>query len=189
MKNILGLDLGTNSIGWALIQYKSEEQKPDTKLGSRIIPMTQDVLGKFDSGVTESQTSVRTGYRGMRRIRERNLLRRERLFRVLHILGFLPSHFDNAIGWNKSDNRTYGKFKDESEPKLAWRKGADGKMKFIFMDAFNEMLADFSKSQPQLTADGHLIPLDWTIYYLRHKALSQPITSFSFMCTTSTFTS
>ena len=49
MKNILGLDLGTNSIGWALIQYKSEEQKPDTKLGSRIIPMTQDVLGKFDS--------------------------------------------------------------------------------------------------------------------------------------------
>ena len=177
MKNILGLDLGTNSIGWALIQYKSEEQKPDTKLGSRIIPMTQDVLGKFDSGVTESQTSVRTGYRGMRRIRERNLLRRERLFRVLHILGFLPSHFDNAIGWNKSDNRTYGKFKDESEPKLAWRKGADGKMKFIFMDAFNEMLADFSKSQPQLTADGHLIPLDWTIYYLRHKALSQPITA------------
>lgn len=176
MKNILGLDLGTNSIGWALIQYKSEEQKPDTKLGSRIIPMTQDVLGKFDSGVTESQTSVRTGYRSMRRIRERNLLRRERLFRILHILGFLPSHFDNAIGWNKSENSTYGKFKDESEPKLAWRKGVDGKMEFIFMDAFKEMLADFSKSQPQLTADGKLIPLDWTIYYLRHKALTQPIT-------------
>ena len=115
MKNILGLDLGTNSIGWARISINEDnDSKPEIKLGSRIIPMTQDVLGKFDSGVTESETAKRTQYRGTRRLRERCLQRRERLFRVLHVLNFLPEHFDNAIGWNKNDNSTYGKFLDFS---------------------------------------------------------------------------
>lgn len=176
MKNILGLDLGTNSIGWALVS-KDDEGKfvSNMKLGSRIIPMSQDVLGKFDSGVTQSQTAERTGYRGTRRLRERCLLRRERLLRVLHILGFLPEHFDNAIGWNKDDKKTFGKFIDESEPKIAWKKGADEKMQFVFIDAFNEMLNDFKKSNPKLIESDKKIPYDWTIYYLREKALRQPI--------------
>jgi len=86
MKKILGLDLGTNSIGWAMIE-KSADEKIGKILGagSRIIPMTQDTLGKFDSGVTESQTAVRTGFRGGRRLRERQLIIRERLLRVRNI--------------------------------------------------------------------------------------------------------
>lgn len=177
MKNILGLDLGTNSIGWAKISIdENGNALPQIKLGSRIIPMSQDVLGKFDSGVTESQTAARTGFRGTRRLRERCLQRRERLLRVLHILNFLPEHFDNAIGWNKNNNKTYGKFIDDSEPKIAWKRDADGKMKFIFMEAFNEMLSDFAKYQPALVAEGKKIPLDWTLYYLRDKATRQAIT-------------
>lgn len=177
MKNILGLDLGTNSVGWALVETDENNQPTKIKaIGSRIIPMSQDTLGKFDSGVTESQTAQRTQYRGVRRIRERSLQRRERLFRVLHILGMLPEHFNNAIGWNKQDNKTYGKFIDSNEPKIAWKKNADGKMEFVFMDSFQEMLADFTQSQPQLVADGRRIPLDWTLYYLRKKALSHAIT-------------
>jgi CRISPR-associated endonuclease Csn1 len=176
MKNILGLDLGTNSIGWAVVS-KSDDGKytQDIKLGSRIIPMSQDVLGKFDSGVTESQTAVRTSYRGMRRLRERCLLRRERLHRVLDVMNFLPEHYDNALGWNKNQNSTYGKFLNHGEPKLAWRKDETGKMQFLFMDSFNEMLADFAKHQPGLLAGDKKIPLDWTLYYLRKKALTQPI--------------
>src|SRR3712207_9368303 len=81
----------------------------DIKLGSRIIPMSQDVLGKFDSGVTESQTKERTRFRGARRLRERCLLRRERLHRVLHVMGFLPYHYDQALGWDKKNGKTYGK--------------------------------------------------------------------------------
>lgn len=177
MKNILGLDLGTNSIGWALISQSDDDSvAPKIKLGSRIIPMSQDVLGKFDIGVTESSTAERTGYRGVRRLRERCLQRRERLLRVLHTLNFLPMHFDRAIGWNRNDNKTYGKFLDDSEPKIAWRKGEGGKMEFVFTDSFNEMLDDFSKSQPELVADGKKVPYDWTIYYLRKKALTQPVT-------------
>ena len=94
-KNILGLDLGTNSIGWALIQQDFENKEGKILgMGSRIIPMSQDILGKFGEGNSISQTAERTGYRGVRRLRERHLLRRERLHRVLHLLGFLPKHYD-----------------------------------------------------------------------------------------------
>ena len=57
MKKILGLDLGTNSIGWALINLDFENKEGAILgLGSRIIPMSQDILGKFDSGNSISQT-------------------------------------------------------------------------------------------------------------------------------------
>lgn len=47
MKKILGLDLGTNSIGWALID---KDANNILGLGSRIIPISQDILGNFDKG-------------------------------------------------------------------------------------------------------------------------------------------
>ena len=176
MKNVLGLDLGTNSIGWAKVSMDDDgKYLHDIKLGSRIIPMSQDILGKFDSGVTESQTAQRTGFRSVRRLRERCLLRRERLHRVLHVLGFLPEHYDRALGWDKDHPTTYGKFLDDSEPKLAWKRTEDGRYHFLFMDSFKEMLDDFALHQSQLVADGRRIPLDWTLYYLRKKALLQPI--------------
>src|SRR3712207_6740700 len=176
MKTILGLDLGTNSIGWAKVSMNDNgEYLHDIKLGSRIIPMSQDVLGKFDSGVTESQTKERTRFRGARRLRERCLLRRERLHRVLHVMGFLPYHYDQALGWDKKNGKTYGKFLNGEEPKLAWQRQEDGSMRFLFMNSFEEMLADFAKHQPQLVANSRRIPLDWTIYYLRKKALTQSI--------------
>ncbi len=42
MKKILGLDLGTNSIRWALISQNLETKKGFIDaIGSRIIPMSQ----------------------------------------------------------------------------------------------------------------------------------------------------
>ena len=64
MKKILGLDLGTNSIGWALIEQDfNKKEGKILGLGSRIIPMTKDVLDKFGSGISISQTAERTHYR------------------------------------------------------------------------------------------------------------------------------
>lgn len=179
MKNILGLDLGTNSIGWALLQTDEEgHYQPRITLGSRIIPMTQDVLSTFEGGKPiETQTAARTQKRGMRRLNERRLLRRERLFRALHILGFLPNHFDQSIGWDRTKGKTFGKFIDVvAEPKIAWERDAQGEMQFLFKNSFDEMLADFRLHQPELVSEGKKIPYDWTLYYLRQKALSQPIT-------------
>lgn len=54
MKRILGLDLGTNSIGWALVNIPGDEDI-DVKsrieaAGSRVIPMTADVISNFENG-------------------------------------------------------------------------------------------------------------------------------------------
>jgi CRISPR-associated endonuclease Csn1 len=159
MKKIVGLDLGTNSIGWALID-KDAQKIMD--MGSRIIPMSQDVLGNFDKGNSISQTAERTGFRGIRRLRERYLLRRERLHRVLHILGFLPEHYEKQIDFEEC----LGQFVNEAEPKLVYND-----RNFIFKKSFEEMLIDFKQQYPALTK----IPYDWTIYYLRKKALTQKI--------------
>lgn len=177
MAKILGLDLGTNSIGWALIDHDFESKKGEILgLGSRIIPMSQETLGNFDKGVTESATKARTGFRGVRRLHERYLLRRERLHRVLNILGFLPEHFAKQIDFEKN----VGQFLEETEPKLAFKK-IDGQKKreFLFKKSFEEMLADFAKNQPHLLmnkkGEPMLVPYDWTIYYLRKKALTDKI--------------
>ncbi|NOU19361.1 MAG: type II CRISPR RNA-guided endonuclease Cas9 [Bacteroidales bacterium] len=171
MKKILGLDLGTNSIGWALIS-ENEAKKEIIGMGSRIIPMSQDILGEFDRGNSVSQTAERTGFRGVRRLRERHLLRRERLHRVLNIMGFLPRHYAESIDFEKN----LGQFIDDSEPKLVYRiNPITNRVEFIFQESFNEMMADFRKNQPRLLEKNKKIPYDWTIYYLRKKALTSRI--------------
>lgn len=176
MKKILGLDLGTNSIGWAVVNAEEiHDEKEEGKVtlkpisieaaNSRIIPMDADAMGKFDKGVSVSQTKVRTDYRGTRRLRERALLRRERLHRVLDLMGFLPEHYSAKL-------TRYGKFSDDSEPKLAWRKNDSGIYEFLFKESFEEMVSEFKKEHPSIEK----VPYDWTIYYLRKKALSQALT-------------
>ena len=175
MKKVtVGLDLGTNSVGWSVINSIIAEQTEKIWLemaGSRIIPMDAAILGDFDRGNSTSQTAERTRLRGIRRLRERCLLRRERLHKVLHILGFLPEHYSEQISWDKHP----GQLMNLTEPKLAWKRSETGKYEFIFQSAFNEMLADFAQHQPTLVANSKKVPYDWTIYYLRKKALAEKV--------------
>lgn len=53
MKNIVGLDLGTNSIGWAVVNGSvnddgSEQLVKIQASGSRIIPMDAAMIGDFN---------------------------------------------------------------------------------------------------------------------------------------------
>lgn len=184
MKKILGLDLGTNSIGWALTQQNFDEKKGEILgVGSRIIPMdgyvstktgkeAKDPYSDFSSGNGISKAKARTDFRGIRRLRERALLRRERLHRVLNILRFLPEHYATQIDFEKH----YGQFKKDTEPKLVYKPNmATAKIEFIFKKSFEEMLADFTIHQPELVSNGKKAPYDWTIYYLRKKALNHKI--------------
>jgi CRISPR-associated endonuclease Csn1 len=170
MEKVLGLDLGTNSIGWAVIN-RNENKKLEgiEAAGVRIIPMDASIMGDFDKGNSVSQTADRRGFRGTRHLRERHLLRRERLHRVLSLMNFLPNHYAENLD-------RYGKLTTDTEPKLPWKKNLQGKYEFIFQDSFNEMLEDFKKEQPSIAVKGVKIPYDWTIYYLRKKALSKRIT-------------
>ncbi|MCD4697495.1 MAG: type II CRISPR RNA-guided endonuclease Cas9 [Bacteroidales bacterium] len=173
MKRILGLDLGTNSIGWALIERNFKEKQKNTlgegrilEMGSRIIPMSQDVLDKFGQGQSHSQTSERTDYRGVRRLRQRHLLRRERLHRILNIIDALPEHYANKIDFENKK----GQFINDVEVKLNYKETKFKKFEFLFKDSFNEMLKEFEKAGQETK-----IPYDWTIYYLRKKALTKKI--------------
>ena len=173
-KTILGLDLGTNSIGWAVIS-RTQDDKGDfvssqiVDAGSRIIPMDAAMQSDFAKGNTVSQTSIRTALRGKRRLYERHFQRRERLHRVLALLGFLPQHY--------ADNLTrYGKFKDDIECKLPWTKDEDGNNTFIFKQSYEEMLQLFWQIHPDMMKAGLKVPYDWTIYYLRKKALTEVVT-------------
>ncbi|MDP4282277.1 MAG: type II CRISPR RNA-guided endonuclease Cas9, partial [Bacteroidota bacterium] len=172
MKKILGLDLGTNSIGWALIEQDFSEKKGNIiGMGSRIIPMDQGTLGDFERGNSVSQTKERTGFRSTRRLRERHLLRRARLHVVLQLMNFLPEHYAREIDFEHH----YGQFKEDCEPKLPYLSDLPGeKAHFLFKRSFNEMVEDFSKNVSFLK-DHQKVPYDWTIYYLRKKALSQKI--------------
>lgn len=161
MAKILGLDLGTNSIGWAVID---NEKRQIDAAGSRIIPMDAGRLSDFERGNSVSQTADRTRYRGARRLHERYLLRRERLLRVLKIMEFLPEHYASQLS-------RYGHLPEDREPRIAWREGKDGKPEFLFRESFNEMVEEFRQA-----CISQNIPYDWTIYYLRKKALSKPLT-------------
>lgn len=174
MKKILGLDLGTNSIGWAVLNeaQSNTNEKCLTGIdcaGSRIIPMDAKILGDFDKGNSISQTAERTRLRGIRRLIERSHLRRERLHRVLAEMKWLPAHYAQCLD-------RYGNFIDNQEPKIAWKKGPDGKYEFLFTDSFNEMLNEFRFHNPSLAK--FKVPYDWTIYYLRKKALTRPVTKY-----------
>ncbi len=178
MKKILGLDLGTNSIGWALIEQDFENKKGSILgLGSRIIPMSQDILNKFGSGQSHSATADRTKARSTRKLYQRDHLRRERLHRVLNILNFLPEHYKHEIDFEFHK----GQFINYAEPKIPYFKNQNGKYEFLFMNSFNEMVEEFKKAQPSLfytknNGKQTKIPYDWTIYYLRKKALTHKIT-------------
>lgn len=173
MKNILGLDLGPGSIGWAVVEYSRSGEAPETPraikaAGVRVLPMDAAELSNFNKGSKQSQTAERTGLRSMRRLLERARLRRERLCRVLRQLGFLPPHFEAALD-------RYGKFTDERGCPLAWAPAADGGRRFLFETAFDEMVADFRAHAAPGTDVALKLPHDWTLYYLRRKALTREI--------------
>lgn len=154
MKKILGLDVGTNSVGWAIINHDFNSKTGEILgMGSRIIPMDQGEISKFNDGNLQSSAAQRTQHRGVRRLIERSKNRRKRLIKSLKIIGFIPSDF-----------------KVNHLHSLAYKK-IDGKTSFCFMDSYQEMKAEFHSDHPENIP----LPYDWTIYYLRKKALKHKI--------------
>lgn len=89
MKNILGLDLGSSSIGWSVIRENSEEQEL-VAMGSRVVSLTAAELSSFTQGNGVSINSQRTQKRTQRKGYDRYQLRRTLLRNKLDTLGMLP---------------------------------------------------------------------------------------------------
>lgn len=104
MKKILGLDLGTNSIGWALVNEaeSANEKSSIVKLGVRVNPLTVDELTNFEKGKSITTNADRTLKRSMRRNLQRYKLRRENLIEILKENGFI----DDETILSENGNRT-----------------------------------------------------------------------------------
>ncbi|MDP4284973.1 MAG: HNH endonuclease domain-containing protein [Bacteroidota bacterium] len=90
-KKILGLDLGTNSIGWALVENESIKG-----IGSRIIPMGAEVLN-FEKGNPQTKNADRRSARSIRRMGKRYKARRNKLLYALQELAMLPAQFQFSM--------------------------------------------------------------------------------------------
>ncbi|MFD0988529.1 type II CRISPR RNA-guided endonuclease Cas9 [Mariniflexile jejuense] len=98
MTKILGLDLGTNSIGWALID---EDKDKILGIGSRIFPMGVENLGEGE-GREMSKNAGRTGARGVRRQFFRRRLRKKILLKALSEHKMCPIVASDFENWKKT---------------------------------------------------------------------------------------
>ena len=95
MKKILGLDLGTTSIGWSFINEAENENESSSIIntGVRIVPLTTDEEADFKKGNTISINADRTLKRGARRSLQRFKQRRNALFEIFRKIKFIPTDF------------------------------------------------------------------------------------------------
>ncbi|TKT90941.1 type II CRISPR RNA-guided endonuclease Cas9 [Dyadobacter frigoris] len=107
-KKILGLDLGTTSIGWAfVIEADNQEYSEIKKIGVRVNPLTTDEQTNFEKGKPVSVNADRTLKRGARRNLQRYKQRRENLVEVLKNNNLITS--DSVLAENDK-NTTHSTF-------------------------------------------------------------------------------
>lgn len=116
MKKILGLDLGSASIGWALIAencINNKEQYEILGLGSRIIPYEGTEGKDFEKGTGETRNAIRTRARTARRGYDRYQIRRANLVEALKKNNMFPDEATKRIEkirlWELRNNAPFSK--------------------------------------------------------------------------------
>ncbi len=108
-KKILGLDLGTTSIGWAFVKESDTDSLPSSieKIGVRVNPLSVDEQKDFEKGSPISVNADRTLKRGARRNLQRYKQRRDNLIDALTSANLIDTDTilaENEIG---STHETY----------------------------------------------------------------------------------
>lgn len=108
-KRVLGLDLGTTSIGWAAITEADNdtEQSAIEKIGVRVNPLTTDEQTNFEKGKPITVNADRTLKRSMRRNLQRYKLRRDQLMKVLREIKFIEDAGAIAESGKHTTHSTY----------------------------------------------------------------------------------
>ena len=88
----LGLDLGSGSLGWAVVLDQEDGVPPRVAMGVR--RFDAGVQGDIESGRDESRATARRDARGPRRQTWRRQYRLRKVFRVLQEMDLLPSSDD-----------------------------------------------------------------------------------------------
>ncbi|MET3115688.1 CRISPR-associated endonuclease Csn1 [Pedobacter sp. CG_S7] len=110
MKKILGLDLGTTSIGWSFTNESENDNEVSSIIntGVRIVPLTTDEEADFKKGNTISINANRTLKRGARRGLQRFKQRRDAIIDTFNKIKFIPSSFIYA---ETGKETTYSSYK------------------------------------------------------------------------------
>ena len=96
MKKILGLDLGSSSIGWAVVDLDPNDRKI-VGMGSRIIPLTTDDETQFTKGQAVTKNAERTARRTARKCLDRYQQRKSKLRDKLESVGIRPVEIVSPI--------------------------------------------------------------------------------------------
>lgn len=156
MKRILGLDVGTNSIGAAVITLPDTLEDFGSKgsiewMGSRIVPVDTKYLNEWEAGKSAAtKAAERRLKRGSRRLKQRYKLRRNRLLTVLKLLGWVSNDFPSDFKKDLVDVKEF---------------------------RISEYLPISEESiKEAATLLGGNCTEDWLVYYLRKKGLTQKLT-------------
>lgn len=108
-KKILGLDLGTTSIGWAFVKESENESEQSSieQTGVRVNPLTVDEQTNFDRGKPTSINAERTLKRAARRNLQRYKQRRSNLIQILKQHGFIHEKSILAENDKNTTHSTY----------------------------------------------------------------------------------
>lgn len=96
LEKIIGLDIGSNSVGWAAVTMQGNELVELHGMGSRIIPSNDDTKN-FEQGKAQTRNADRRRYRSMRRNNQRYKLRRANLVKVLKLIGAWPEGMGESL--------------------------------------------------------------------------------------------
>ena len=109
LKQILGLDLGTTSIGFAhIIEDKEDSSKSEiVQIGVRVNPLTTDEQTNFEKGKPVSVNADRTLKRGARRTLDRYQDRRSNLIQALTTAKFINEKSILAEDGKDTTHSTY----------------------------------------------------------------------------------
>lgn len=102
MAKILGLDLGTNSIGWAIVD---KEGNNFTLVDKGVRIFSEGV--KSEKGIESSRAAERTSYRSARKIKYRRKLRKYETLKVLSENGMCPLSIQEVEDWKESGFKNY----------------------------------------------------------------------------------
>lgn len=117
-KRILGLDLGTNSIGWSVVDSLGHGSFELKEKGVHVFPMGV----KLEKGSESSKASERTGHRAARRLKFRRKLRKIETLKVLSGYGYCPELSLEALkSWQSQkiypSNQSFRQWCSTSDPK------------------------------------------------------------------------
>lgn len=129
MSKILGLDLGTNSIGWAVVDHGAD--KPITEKGVIVFP--EGV--KIEKGSEKSRAAERTGFRGARKLKFRRKTRKYETLKVLVQHNLCPLSIEEIEKWRQSNFKEYPTYPTF----IAWLKTDEktNKIPYFFRDKYS----------------------------------------------------